>query len=80
MAFYDFINIGLPTFVPDSPMYLLNTGTNLQSDWVASLWQPPAEVYPYDYRLCLIQGRANAGCVQKAGVKQASWLLLTPAF
>ena len=49
MAFYDWINMALPTFVPDTPMYTFTMlGTNTRS-WITSIFEPPKHVYPYEY-------------------------------
>ncbi|CAK9098180.1 Calcium-dependent protein kinase 2 (PfCDPK2) [Durusdinium trenchii] len=50
MGFYDWINMGLPTFVPDTPMYTYTMqGTNNRG-WTSSIFEPPKEIYPYRYQ------------------------------
>lgn len=49
MAFYDWVNMGLPTFVPDLPMYTYSRGTNALDEWEAAAWHVPHSVYPYHY-------------------------------
>ena len=49
MAVYDWINMALPTFVPETPMYTFTMlGTNTRS-WITSIFEPPKHVYPYEY-------------------------------
>mmetsp|Transcript_125765 Transcript_125765/g.367540 ORF Transcript_125765/g.367540 Transcript_125765/m.367540 type:complete len:672 (+) Transcript_125765:49-2064(+) len=49
MAFYDWVNMGLPTFVPDLPMYTFSRGTNAVDEWEATTWHIPPSVYPHHY-------------------------------
>eukprot|EP00929_Paragymnodinium_shiwhaense_P065703 TRINITY_DN32914_c0_g1_i1.p1 TRINITY_DN32914_c0_g1~~TRINITY_DN32914_c0_g1_i1.p1 ORF type:complete len:709 (-),score=137.80 TRINITY_DN32914_c0_g1_i1:491-2344(-) len=49
MMLYDWANIALPVFVPDSPMYTFAVGTNTPDAWPAVSWEPPADLYPYHY-------------------------------
>ncbi|CAJ1388462.1 unnamed protein product [Effrenium voratum] len=50
MGFYDWINMGLPTFVPDTPMYTFTMlGTN-DRGWLETIFQPPKSLYPYNYK------------------------------
>ncbi|CAE7302240.1 ubiE [Symbiodinium sp. CCMP2592] len=50
MAFYDWVNMGLPTFVPDTPMYTFTIlGTN-DRNWIETIFDPPKHLYPYEYR------------------------------
>merc|ERR1711924_492855 len=41
--------MGLPTFVPDTPMYTFSRGTNSQERWEVTAWQVPRHIYPYSY-------------------------------
>lgn len=49
MAFYDVVNMGIPTFVPDSPIYTINSGTNSKHEWSVKTWYAPPITYPYHY-------------------------------
>eukprot|EP00927_Polykrikos_kofoidii_P066313 TRINITY_DN6193_c0_g2_i1.p1 TRINITY_DN6193_c0_g2~~TRINITY_DN6193_c0_g2_i1.p1 ORF type:complete len:756 (+),score=114.41 TRINITY_DN6193_c0_g2_i1:62-2329(+) len=49
MTLYDWINIGLPTFVPDIPIYAFARGTNCEDAWEAASWHVPKSVYPYHF-------------------------------
>ncbi|CAE8651875.1 unnamed protein product [Polarella glacialis] len=50
MAFFDWVNMGIPTFVPDTPMFTFTQqGTNSRTGWPATMWRPPREVFGYQY-------------------------------
>ncbi|CAE8614641.1 unnamed protein product [Polarella glacialis] len=50
MAFFDWVNMGIPTFVPDTPMFTFtHQGTNSKTAWPATMWRPPREVFGYQY-------------------------------
>lgn len=49
MAFYDWINMCLPTFIPDIPIYAFARGTNAPDEWLTTSWHAPSSVYPFHY-------------------------------
>ncbi|CAE8589040.1 unnamed protein product, partial [Polarella glacialis] len=52
MAFYDFINMAVPTFVPDTPFYTYSRGTNGRgegTEWLVSTWSAPRAADPFHY-------------------------------
>jgi len=49
LSFYDFVNMAIPTFIPDSPLYTYAAGTNAVGEWDAVVWHVPPDVYPHHY-------------------------------
>lgn len=49
LAFYDWVNMGLPTFVPDLALYTFSRGTNADDEWQVTTWSAPTSLYPYHY-------------------------------
>lgn len=51
MTLYDWVNMAIPTFVPDSPLYTYTQGTNNRDEWAETVWggDPPATDFPHRY-------------------------------
>merc|ERR1712014_198759 len=49
MAFYDWVNMGLPTFVPDLPIFAFTRGTNHPDEWRATTWNVPRFIFPHHF-------------------------------
>jgi len=49
LTFYDWVNMGLPTFVPNSPLYTFASGTNAPGELEAAIWHVPPAVYPHHF-------------------------------
>lgn len=49
LTFYDWVNMGIPTFVPDTPLYTYASGTNAPGELDATTWHVPPAVYPHHF-------------------------------
>lgn len=49
MTFYDWANMGIPLFVPNTPLYAFAPGTNARAAWTATMWEAPRTFFPHQY-------------------------------